>query len=228
MQLLSLRASALVVGLGLATVCSAHDHYFAYTYDWFTPLQYERELEIQWTQFAGGDFRAQIEYEYGVTDRYVVSPYLLFEHGDGKTKFNGWKVEQRYRFGDRGFRKVLPAIYLEVEKENDEKDYELEGKLIGTYLPSRDWVISGNLIATRKLGSGEKTDVGYSLGAAKKIGFAEHVGFEAFGDWNTNQHYVGPSFGYGKPSSLKVVGTAGIPYAGGGPFQFRLSLEKEF
>lgn len=218
-----------LLAIASLTVCAqAHEHYFAYTYDWFTPFRFEREVEFYLTSFEGGIQKSQLEFEYGVTDRYVVAPYLIFERSGGVTKFNGWKLEQRYRLGERAYGKLMPALYLEVEKENDERNYELEGKLIGTYLPNRNWVISGNLIFGREMTAGAKTETGYALGVARKLSPDQHVGFEAVGNWDTKEHFIGPSFGFGKPSGLKVIGTAGIPIAGGGPFQFRVVLEHEF
>lgn len=211
----------------LGSLATAHEHYFTYTYDWYTPFRFEKELELRYTHFEGGAGVAELEFEYGVTDRYVVAPYIVFEHEEGKTKFEGWKLEQRLRFGEFAYGRVLPAIYLEVEKENHEA-YELEGKLIGTCVPNRNWVLSGNLIASRELESGHDTEWGYALGAARRLTPDNHVGLEAFGEWMDNHHWVGPTFGFGKPHDIKFLGTAGIPIAGGGPFQFRLMLEKEF
>lgn len=219
-------AGFLIFG-ALSSLAAAHEHYFTYTYDWYTPFRFEKEIELRYTHSEGGNGVAELELEYGATERYVVSPYILFEHENGKTKFEGWKLEQRYRFGEFAFRKLLPAIYLEVEKENQES-YELEAKLIGTYVPNRQWVISGNLIAGRELEGGHDTEWGYSVGAARRLTPDSSVGIEGFGDWMENHHWVGPTFGFGKPHDLKVMGTAGIPIAGGGPFQFRLMLEKEF
>ena len=62
---------------------AAHRRNFTFTYDWFTPAKNEKEIEFYWTQSTGGNVDAWLEFEYGVTDRYVVAPYLLTkrEHG---------------------------------------------------------------------------------------------------------------------------------------------------
>lgn len=221
------RIAGLVVFASITASSLAHERYFAYTYDWYTPYRFEREVELHWTQFEGGDSSMQLEFEYGATDRWAIAPYLLFEREGGKTKFEGFKLEQRYRFGEFAYGKLLPAIYLEVEKENDHP-YELEGKLIGTYLPNSKWVASGNLIFARSLESGAKTQHEYSLGIAHKFAPQRQLGLEAFGSLDSNEHYLGPTFGFGASYNMKVIGTAAAPIAGGGPFQFRLILEKEF
>lgn len=221
------RAAGLLALAAAATAVSAHERYFVYTYDWYTPYRFEREVELNWTQFERGDSTIQMEYEYGANDRWAVAPYLLFEREDGKTRFEGFKLEQRYRFGEFGYRKLLPAIYLEVEKENDHP-YELEGKLIGSYLPNSKWIVSGNLIFAQELKSGSKTEHGYSLGIANKIAPERQVGLEAFGSFDQNTHYIGPTFGFGTSYKTKFLGTAAAPIAGGGPFQFRFIIEREF
>jgi hypothetical protein len=211
----------------LSTFASAHERYFTFTYDWFTPARFERELELHWIHSEGGAARGQIELEYGVTDRYVVSPYVLFEKEGNTLRSKGWKVEQRYRFGEFALKKLLPAAYIEVEKENDEP-YKLEGKLIGSYLPSPGVIFSANLILEKELKSGEDVEAGYAVGAAKRLGSNFHVGVEAFGDWTHNRHFIGPVIGFGDSKQLKFLATAAIPFAGGGPKQLRILLEKEF
>src|SRR5207244_2414276 len=133
---------------------------------------------------------------YGVTPRWTVAPYLLTkrEHG-GKFEVEGWRLEQRYRFGERAERQLLPAAYLEVNKEKGEP-YELEAKAI-TSLLFKDAIWSFNLIAERKLEGGEDVEWGYSTGVARLTrvhGF--RLGAELFGSFTDRQHFAGPVIGY--------------------------------
>src|SRR5207247_2241546 len=126
-----------VCGLLIAATAisaEAHRRYFTFTYDWFTPARNEKEVELLWTQTTGGEADGSVEVEYGVTPRWTVAPYLLTkrEHG-GKFEVEGWRLEQRYRFGEHAQRKLLPAAYLEVNKEKGEP-YELEAKAITSLL----------------------------------------------------------------------------------------------
>lgn len=212
---------------GISLISSAHEHYFTYTYDWYTPFQGERELEFHFHQLEGGPAIGMVEFEYGITDRWVVAPYLIWEHEDGKTKFEGWKLEQRYRFGEFAYKKLLPAVYVEIEKENHES-YELEAKLIGSYLPNPKWIISGNLVFERALESGAENEWGYTFGAGHRYRPDQHIGLEVFGSLQENEHFAGPVIGFGRARDLKVIATAAAPIAGDGPYQFRLLLEKEF
>jgi hypothetical protein len=212
--------------LFVSAVAQAHERYFVYTYDWFTPFKFEKEVELHYTHLRNGDAVGQIEFEYGITDRWVVAPYLIFEKEDGKTKFVGGKLEQRYRFGEFTTGRIMPAVYLEVKKENEEP-YEVEGKLIGTYMPNRNWIASANLIAEKEIESGSETEFGYSMGVARI--FAKHqIGFEAFGDFSENRHFVGPTVGFRFDKGVKFLVTGALNYTGGGQSQIRLLLEKEF
>jgi hypothetical protein len=74
----------------------------------------------------------------------------------------------------------------------------------------------------------EKAEVGYSVGAARRLGPQRQIGIEAFGNWKHNEHWIGPTVGFGTVNNVKFMATAGIPYAGGGGFQVRFLLEKEF
>jgi hypothetical protein len=219
-------ALATVGALGTSTLAQAHERYFVYTYDWFTPTRFEKEIELHYTQYRNGDALGQIEFEYGMTERWAIAPYLLFEKEGDTTKFVGAKLENRYRFGDFALKRILPAAYLEVKKENEEP-YEVEAKAIFSYMPSREWIASANLIAEREVESGAETEVGYSFGVSR-IFRQNNVGFEAFGDFSENRHFVGPTVGFRMRDGMKFLATGAINYTGGGQSQFRLLFEKEF
>jgi hypothetical protein len=89
-----------VLAVASAAPARADQRYFSHTYDWFTPSQGEKEIELYWTQENGGEADSQLEFEYGITNRWMVAPYLLMkrEHG-GDFEVEGWKLEQRSRLG---------------------------------------------------------------------------------------------------------------------------------
>jgi hypothetical protein len=209
-----------------ATAASAHERYFVFTYDWFTPARYERELEFAYDHFRDGGAFGQLELEYGLTDRWVVAPYILFSHDHGKSKFAGWKLEQRYRFGESGFNKLMPAVYLEVQKENGEP-YELEAKLIGSFMPNANWIASGNLIVERKLETGSRAEVGYSAGVARIYPTCT-IGIEAKGNFLENQHFFGPTAGFRIGPGSKMLIGAGLGFGKDTQSRVRILLEKEF
>lgn len=227
MQKLSSRLVACVATMLAAGICLADDRYFVYTYDWFTPTALEREFELHWTQFEGGNGLGQLELEYGFTDRYVVAPYLLFEKVGDQLLTGGWKVEQRYRLGEFAYNRLLPTVYLEINKFRG-AEYGIEGKLIGSLLPNPNWIISGNLVVEKELASGERAEFGYSLGVARRFPNSRQAGIEAFGNWEHNEHWIGPTIGWGRTSDVRFMATLALPFAGGGPAQLRLLLAKEF
>lgn len=218
---------AMFAGFVLAAVSAqADERFFAYTYGWFTPAQFERELEFTYDQFRHGDGFGQIEFEYGVTDRWLVAPYLLFSHENGKTELAGWKLEQRYRFGNFAYGKLLPAVYFEVQRENGEPT-ELEGKLIGSYMPNRDWIASGNFIIEKKLETGAREEIGYSVGAAR-IFRTYSLGLEAKGNFLENEHIFGPTVGLRIGPGSKVLIAPALGYGKATESRVRILFEHEF
>lgn len=229
---------------------------FAYTYPWSTPSKGEVELEFWHTQpTSSRHWTDQIELEYGVTDRYMIAPYVILnrsggfrdvpgqggeeeeeeEEGSGSEIFDpirngasyrwgGFKVEQRYRFGDYGFRKLLPTVYLEYAEPRGEKP-EIEGKLIFQYDPGAQFTFAFNLIAERSLRGGAETEWGYSLGGvylADQKRDRYWFGGEAFGNWTEKQHWAGPTFGGYLDDQTRLVATFGKQFQGRGGDEFRL------
>lgn len=70
------------------------------------------EVEESWTEV---DWRHQVEFEYGITDRLDFGFYNVFrQKAFGDFGYEGVKLRSRYRFLDEGVLPVDPAIYLEV------------------------------------------------------------------------------------------------------------------
>jgi hypothetical protein len=194
----------------------AHRRNFTFTYDWFTPAQGEKEVELTWTQGPGGNLDAALEFEYGVTPRYVIAPYLLLKRGHGADlKVNGFQLEQRYRFGNFKERRLLPALYLEVNKLNGEP-WELEGKFITSYVFDR-YIWSFNAILAQQLEGGVPLSWEYSTGVARYLkggvyGPATWVGLEVFGSLTGDEHRIGPVVGhsFSKQDHLSLTGGIGL------------------
>lgn len=224
---MKISTSLAVAGIACLTIsASAHRRHFAYTYDWFTPHQGQKELEVHWTDTEGHPGQIQLELEYGITDRWVVAPYLVFDNAEGNYDYSGWKVETKYRFGEQAFNRILPAIYLEVKKGEGE-EAEVEGKLITTYLWENGIVWSANLVAETELEGGEKVEWEYVTGVGKRIDSKWFVGAEAKGSLSEDSHAVGPSFTYTITPGTKILGTGLYNYSGG-RHQYRLLFEHAF
>lgn len=212
--------------LTLAAVGSADQRYFTFTYDWNTPSKFEREFEVTYDHFRNGTGFGQLEFEYGVSDRWMVAPYILFDQDHGKSQIAGFQLEQRYRFGDFQYGRVLPAVYFEVHKENH-SSYELEGKLIGSYMPNGDWIASGNFIVEQHVETGAKTEIEYAFGISR-IYSNFNVGVETKGSFLENEHILGPCVGFVVGDRMKVSLGAMKSFGKGDVSQVRLLFEKEF
>lgn len=220
-------AIALVAVAGCAAPARADSRLFTYTYDWFTPVKGEKEIEAYWTQGEGGEAEGQFEFEYGITNRWLVAPYILFsrQHG-GEFDVSGWKLEQRYRFGDFHEGRLLPAAYFEVEKENGEP-YELEGKFITT-LVKKEWTWSNNIILEHKLRDSSPLEFAYASGLSRGIGQKLHAGVELFGNFYDKEHFFGPTVGYRFDPKTQLLATIGFPYTGASSGAVRFLFEKEW
>lgn len=217
---------AVAACVSIAATSLAHRRHFAYTYDWFTPHKGEKEFEVYWTDGEGHPGRIQLELEYGITDRWVVAPYVVFDNSEGDFDYAGWKLETKYRFGEQSFNKVMPAAYLELKK-GEGKEMEVEAKLITTYLWAGGMVWSANLVAETALEGDEKVEWGYVTGVGTRIDSKWFLGAEAKGSITDDSHTAGPSFTYTFQPGTKVLGTALLNYTGGA-HQYRLLFEHSF
>ncbi|HEY3329478.1 MAG TPA: hypothetical protein VGK19_05615 [Capsulimonadaceae bacterium] len=201
---------------------------FAYTYEWFTPIKGELEIGVKHTQSSSNNLQDQFEAEYGVTDRYAIEAYANYLKDGGPYKYNGFQIEQRYRFGDYAHKKLLTAAYFEYEKLVDEHG-ELEAKAIFQYDPSSKSTFALNVIVTRPVMEDAKNEIGYSFGAAY---FADRYdrywyGVEAKGDFTSNQHFVGPSVGCALDNRTHLTATFAKVIAGPKGDEFRVLLSRE-
>ena len=219
-----------LAGMLLMSAAPAHadSRFFTYTYDWFTPAKDEKEVELTWTQTNGGKAEGLAEFEYGITSRYLVAPYLVLERQhDGDFKVNGWQLEQRYRFGNFGRNRFLPAVYLEVAKRNGEP-YELEGKFITSYLFGDAWIWSSNLILEQDIERHNPLEFAYSQGVSHPITKRWDLGAEAFGNFRDKTHFFGPGVRYRFDNQTRLLATFGARVAGPDDGAVRVLFEKEW
>jgi hypothetical protein len=99
---------------------------YAETYEAVTAPQGELDVEV-WNTYANeGDvlngppargYRAMLELEYGVTSRWDVALYNIFDVSSetGASGYGGLKLETRYRLAPAGAWFVDPVIYLEYQ-----------------------------------------------------------------------------------------------------------------
>lgn len=215
-----------LIGALCPALASAHARDYVWTYEWYVPYRGERELELWTTEFGGGRSALQIELEFGVDGRYAVAPYLLVSRDGGRFRVDGWKLEQRYAFGEFHYGRLLPAAYLEVKKHGAE-EYEVEFKAIGTVVLANGWNWSGNLVAEGKARRGAAIEWGYATAIGRPFGSDGNIGLEAFGSFTDRKHFLGPTAGVRIADRQKLV--AGYGFAtDGGAGRLRMLFEMEF
>jgi hypothetical protein len=139
-------ASSLAVAVVVVTASAASAHAdrrsLTHTYEYMTMPRGETEIEIYSTQSRGEGanppqaFQLQLEIEHGITERWDVGLYHVFEQetvpgGEGTAlHFAEMKARTRYRLAERGELPVDMLFYGEVVKVFGESTWELEGKLV--------------------------------------------------------------------------------------------------
>ena len=166
---------------------------FPFTYEWYQNSKGERELAYHSAYLQQSNaYIHEIEFEYGVTSRFSVAPYIVFKHGNGRSlHYDGVKLETRYKLGNFKPNRVLAGLYLELEQANREA-IELEGKLIFSQYDRHGGNISLNLILHRQFGSGDKLEPAYSFGIARSVKDDVRGGVEWLHDINTGRINAGP------------------------------------
>ena len=182
----------------LQTPASADRRSLTYTYQYMTMPKGATELEFYSTQSRGEGnnppqtFQYQIEIEHGITDRWDVSLYHVFEQASipgGESEplhFSEMKLRSRYRLAERGELPVDTLFYGELVKEFAASAYEVEGKVI----LSRDigpLTAVANLIGEIKLEkeSGEREAVfipAWAAGLVYEAAPSFTFGAETFGE----------------------------------------------
>lgn len=192
----------LMVSLGGPT--QAHQRDFPITYDWLQPSRGEREIELHTTYAdAGRSFEHQLEFEYGITDRFMVAPYLVYTHGSGEAlHLAGFKLETRYQLGKFTPNKIVTGLYLEYEKPHDETS-ELEGKIILSRYDTSGGNLSFNAVVERPNERGATTRTACTLGYARPIGArGMRGGLEALKDLDSGRVNGGPTLAFSPGKSL--------------------------
>lgn len=207
------------------------------TYEAVTAPRGELDVE-SWTTFApkgevdGGPpsrgVRQMIELEYGITDRWDVALYNMFDGittGDTASGYAGLKLETRWRPSDRGEWAVDPVLYLELQQLfRGDAHQKLEAKLI-VAKDLGDLNLAANLAVEeeRTTEPAWNTELEYAVGASYALSPAWLVGGELFGKAEKsmgeieNRSWAGPTLswasgGHGALSGLWITlaGGAGL------------------
>lgn len=185
-------ALALAALAALPAAARADRRYYGETYSAVTAPPGGLDVEGWSTLYRapkeGGTsyWRHQLELETGITDRWDVALYgNLRRDFDDRTRFEGVKLETRYRLSQPGEWFVDPVLYLEVKKEviRDEP-WALEEKVI-LGKDVRAWNFSLNLSAEQEFpkGGGSEVEWGWAFGTSYELHPSVRIGGEVYGAW---------------------------------------------
>jgi hypothetical protein len=187
---------ALVLTASLAGEARADRRAYAETYEAVTAPKGELDVEL-WNTYSdegevsngppGRGYRGMIELEYGLTNRWDVALYNLFDAtSDGSgTGWGGLKVETRYRLSQPGDWVVDPVIYFEYQYlRHGDARHKAEVKLIVAKDVAR-WNFAVNLAGeVERLvdDAGYVPELEYAAGVSRELfGPTLKLGVEAFG-----------------------------------------------
>src|SRR3569623_818361 len=204
---------------------------FGYTYEYATLPEGQTEVEIwhtqsrdSWDASSAERFEEKLEIEYGVTDRYDVSMYTVFaESTDENLHLDAVRIENRYRFADRGEWPVDTVAYLALAKDFGASIYEVDGKAIF----SRNFdklLLAGNAIGEVAFGNNvphRDLSLGWSVGASYEVAPQVRLGVERWGASEANEDgsgrtlraAVGAAISLAPSSKLWLAATAGFGVA---------------
>lgn len=192
----------------------ADEKYYPFTYDWFQSARGEKEIALQATSFGRDNLlKHELELEYGLSKRFSIALYFVFESGEGRTlHYDAVKVETRYQLGEYAPNRVLPGLYLEYEKATDEAG-EFEGKLILSRYDGHGGDISFNYILEQSLATGAKTQHIYSLGWSRALRGPRGLrgGAELIHELFSGKINLGPVAGFEPISGTWILGGIYFP-----------------
>jgi len=202
--------SLLAIGVGTRPA-RASERDFPFTYDWLQAFKGEREIALHSRYRARGRvFTQLVEFEYGVTNRFAIAPYVEFEReGSGRLRYEAAKLEARYQLGAYRFGRILPGLYLEYEQPREGKG-EIEAKIILSRYDKDGGDLSLNLILARELEAGANYEKGLSLGYVRPLGSATsrarvRGGFEYLQDFESGRINAGPVISFSPSADSRIV-----------------------
>ena len=181
---------------------------YVWTYEYLTMPRGEAELEYYLTTKVSdlhktkdeNTWEHQVEYEYGLTDRWDISVYQRWQQtnvrSDGKFEYTGTKVRTRYRFGERGMYPLDTLLYLEyIRPDGSDAPEILEGKIVVAKDFGKFNIAYNQIIETGINNSG-KTENAYAAGMNYEFSPSLKVGLESTGNFTEGEYYIGPTISW--------------------------------
>ncbi len=195
----------LLLALFGAGTTDADRRAYVWTYEYLTMPKGQSELEYYLTSKISdlhnfGDkntWENQIEYEYGLTDRWDISVYQRWLHTNTKKdddfEYTGTKVRTRYRLGERGMYPLDTLLYMEyIRPDGSDAPEILEGKII----LAKDFGkfnIAYNQIIKVGINNNGKTENEYAVGLNYEFNPRCKIALESTGNFTEDKFYLGPT-----------------------------------
>lgn len=192
---------------GVTAFSYADSRSYVWTYEYQTMPKGMWELEYYFTsvvpkleESSVNTLKPQLELEYGITSHWDVAMYQMYKINNKETetdsKYDGFKIRTRYRFGEKGQFIVDPLIYLEYIRDPDfHQPNVIEGKLV----LAKDigaLNISYNQIFERNLDQRGKTASEYAAGVSYQVMPALRLGIESKGSYSQRETALGPTLSW--------------------------------
>jgi hypothetical protein len=191
----------------LLTACNAKADRrgYVWTYEYMTMHKGQTEVEYYLTHKAPdfhkydekNTWQHQLEYEYGLTDKWDIALYQNWQQTNSKTddkfEYSGSKLRTRYRFGEKGMYPLDTLLYLEYIRPDDSDSAEiLEGKLILAKDFGKYNIVYNQIL---KVGINDKggNENEYALGLNYEFNPRLKIGIETSGNYTEDKYYIGPT-----------------------------------
>lgn len=186
----------------LSSIVFSDQRLFVWTYQPMIEAAGEFELELYTTlkepekgESINNVWEHQIEIEAGISEKFDLSLYQVFEEKGNIFSFKGTKLRSRFMPYERGKKFLDFVLYLEYFKNKDfQKADKMEVKAIfGKKIGKFEWAT--NLTAEYKTSPSDKFEYILNFALTKKIWQNINLGFESFGifEEEENQYYLGPT-----------------------------------
>lgn len=209
----------LFLALGITSNSYADRRSYVWTYEYQTMPKGMWELETYVTSEIPNmhksninSVKPQLELEYGITDRWDVAMYQMWEfknkRNENDSEYKGFKLRTRYKIGEKGKFFVDPLLYFEYIRDDDfSKPNVGEVKLI-LAKDIGDFNVSYNQIIKCNLDRRGKTDNEYATGIGYAFTPGLRIGIESKGNYPKEKYAVGPTLSYAFNKAFVALGTA--------------------
>jgi hypothetical protein len=186
-----------------AQTAGADQRGYVWTYEYLTLAKDSAEIEYYHTAVtkdkqknSNSEQTQQVELEYGITDRFDVGLYQVYEQkGTSRSiHYGGTKVRIRYRIAERGQLPVDVLLYAEHQEKVDEKDL-FEGKII-LAKDIGDLNIAYNQVYKETYAGGDSAAHSYNAGVNYEIVPWLRFGIESKGNFRKDTFSAGPTISW--------------------------------